>query len=97
MLEEFKKSSIRVAWPRLADLLDVPPPIQHRIGQKHEYRIDPAQLVREEESLKQVLIYWENNNPEHTWEALSLALMKDRFYNDLGAALYCKYVKKEGE
>ena len=54
---------------------------------------DPALLVKEEESLRQVLSYWENNDPNHTWETLSLALMSDRIYKELGASLYFKHVK----
>ena len=81
-----------MAWPRLADLLDVPPQIQHRISQRrHEYKVDPALL--EEESLRQVLSYCENNDPNLTWETLSLALMSDRIYKELGASLYFKHVK----
>ena len=92
-MEEFNKSGVRVSWPRLADLLDVPPQMQDRIVRLHEYKLDPALLVKEEESLRQVLSYWENNDPNHTWEILSLALMSDPVYKDLGASLYFKHVK----
>ena len=92
-MEEFNKSSVRVSWPRLADLLDVPPQMQDKIVRLHEYKLDPALLVKEEESLRQVLSYWENNDPNHTWEILSSALMSDPVYKDLGASLYFKHVK----
>ena len=82
-----------MAWPRLADLLDVPPQMQHRVQRLHEYKFDTALLVKEEESLRLVLSYWENNDRNHTWETLSLALMSDRIYKDLGASLYFKHVK----
>ena len=82
-----------MAWPRLADLLDVPPQMQHRIQRLHEYKFDTALLVKEEESLRQVLSYWENNDRNHTWETLSLALLSDPVHKDLGASLYFKHVK----
>ena len=93
VLEEFNKSSVHVACPRLTDLLDVLPEMQHRIQRLYEHKVDPALLVKEEESLRQVLSYWENNDPNHTWETLSLALMSDPVYKELGASLYFKHVK----
>ena len=88
-MEEFNKSGVRVAWPRLADLLKVPPQMVHRILKKHE----PMMTVNEDESLTEVLNHWENNDPNHTWEVLSLALLSDRVYKELGASLYSKHVK----
>ena len=88
-MEEFNKSGVRVAWPRLADLLKVPQQMVHRILKKHE----PVIVVNEDESLTKVLTYWENNDPDHTWEVLCLALLKDRVYKELGASLYSKHVK----
>ena len=74
--------------------LNVPPPIQRRIHRlRQEYKVNIATLVEEEKSLRQVLSYWENNDPNHTWETLSLALMSDPIYKELGASLYFKHVK----
>ena len=89
VLEEFKKSGVRVAWPRLADLLKVPQQMVHRILKKHE----PVMMVNEDKSLTEVLNHWENNDPDHTWEVLCLALLSDRVYKELGASLYSKHVK----
>ena len=89
VLEEFNKSGVRVAWPRLADLLKVPQQMVHRILKKHE----PVMMVNEEKSLTEVLNHWENNDPNHTWEVLCLALLSDRVYKELGASLYSRHVK----
>ena len=99
-----EKSTVRVAWPRLAYLLDVPLAMQHRIDRlrkvppqmqqwQQEYKVDIATLMRKEESLRLVLSFWVNNDPNHTWERLSLALMSDPIYKELGASLYFKHVK----
>ena len=88
-MKEFNKSGFRVAWPHLADLLKVPQQMVHRILKKHE----PAMMIEEDESLTELLNHWENNDPDHTWEALCLALLSDPVYKELGASLYSKQVK----